>query len=270
MNIWVLKQDRHGHTRGTSPMENKHASESAGDKLGRRRSSHKKKSRHPRELVEAIPKEDHLARTCVERVDLRQELIRVKEGEADRHDWSMNTAPIGLVQRKCPYGAPLPQNDTGLMLRRRADRVAELRKQAPAEAGRKAEEAKAKQKRYPGLQPLDIPYDPTTLYNEHKARGEYLDSQIALQREKIIRAKSEATLRLEQSGGEVKAPPIHYDHLPPGTDITEAQAQFFPRSSETLKSIGSGKDSRFCRPMDQFYVHREMMFKQANAGFGKK
>lgn len=245
-------------------MQSKHASESVS---GRRRSS-RKKSRHPRELVEAIPKEDHLARTIVERVDLRQELKRVKDGEADKHYWNMNTAPIGIVQRKCPYGAPLPQSDAGLMLRRRADRVAELRREAAAEMGRNAEEAKAKQKKFPGLQPMDINYDPTTLFNEHKARGEYLDTQIALQRENMIRAKSEAALRLEQTGGEVKAPPIHYDHLPPGTDITEAQAQFFPRSNEILKSIGSGKDTRFCRPMDKFYVHREMMFKQAIAGMG--
>lgn len=249
-------------------MHHNHAAESASKKPGRHRSS-RKKSRHPRELVEAIPALEHLARTKVERVDLRQELDKVKIGEEDRHDWSMSTAPIGLVQRKCPYGAPLPQSQTGLMLRRRADRAAELRREAAMEATRQAEESKAKVKKYPGLQPLDIPYDPTTLFNEHKARGEYLDSQIALQRENLVRAKSEATLRLEQ-GVEFKAPPVHYDHLPPGTDITEAQSQFFPRSNETLKSIGSGKDIRFCRPMDQFYVHREMMFKQRVIGMGKK
>jgi len=243
-------------SRELSPKHHNHAAESASKKHGLHRSS-RKKSRHPRELVEAIPALDHLARTKVERLDLREELDRVTLAEKDRHDMSMSTAPVGMPERKCPFGAPLPQSQTGLMLRRRADKAAELRKEAAMEASRKAEEAKAKVKKYPGLQPQDIPYDPSTLFNEHKARAAYLDSQITLQQENLFRS----SLRLEQ-GVQFKDPPIRYDHLPPGPEITEAQSQFFPRSNDLLKSIGSGKDIRYCRPMDQFYKHREMMFKQ--------
>eukprot|EP00931_Biecheleriopsis_adriatica_P062377 TRINITY_DN37578_c0_g1_i1.p1 TRINITY_DN37578_c0_g1~~TRINITY_DN37578_c0_g1_i1.p1 ORF type:complete len:292 (+),score=62.28 TRINITY_DN37578_c0_g1_i1:81-878(+) len=219
--------------------------------------------RAPRELVEALPALEHLSRPRLERLDMQRELDAYQAAEDKRYSKSLVTAPLGMVERKCPYGAPLPDSTSGLMLRRRADRAALLRAQAAAE---EMEKKKAQEpKKRPGIQPIEIPYDPTTLHNEHEARGAYLDTQIVKQQE-YVRSRSEATLQ----NFEVKAPEFHFDHLPPGVEISEAQSQYFPRSTKIVKDIGCGKDPRFCRPWGDYEKHREMLFMQSAAMSGKK
>jgi len=217
-----------------------------------------------RQIVEALPGQEHLARSRLERISLREELDKVASAEEERHHHDLVFAPVPMVERKCPYGAPLPQNDSGLMLRRRADRAALIRSQNAAAAMEEEAKKKPKEKKWPGLLLLEIPNDPTLMPNEHEERKHWYANEIAKKESFIQQSRQEALMRLEQSV-EVKPPSFNWDHLPEGVDTSEQQAEFFPRSAKIMKSIGTGKDPRFCRPMDKFYMHREAEFRIKNA-----
>eukprot|EP00913_Durusdinium_trenchii_P033873 g31709.t1 len=59
-------------------------------------------------VVEALPPYD-LAKSKLVNFDLFGELRRAHADEARRHYACLTTPNVGLVERKCPYGAPLPK-----------------------------------------------------------------------------------------------------------------------------------------------------------------
>lgn len=199
-------------------------------------------------VVEALPPYD-LAKSKLVNFDLLGELRRAHADEARRHYASLTTPNVGLVERKCPYGAPLPQK---IRKTKSKTKMTQSLPELPC-----AEE-KPKPRRIPGVQLLEIPYDPTTLSNEHAERINALDSQIA-----------EKELSLEKSGRSLPrsfslTPSFDFDQLPKGQS-SEAKTQYFPRSTNIIKEIGCGKDPRYCRPWGPYEQHREAYWRQAIA-----
>ena len=217
-----------------------------------------------REVVEALPREYYLARSRMERFDVMEELRQMHSAEARRHNDSLTIPPLGLVERKCPYGAPLP-------VKKSRPKKANLQLQTALQASHSqpvlpsTENPQNAKKKYPGLILLEIPYDPTTFPNEHDERIRAIDGQIADKELSLERSDSEGALRMRQSFS-AKAPEFHFDHLPDGT-ISESTSQagdgrgtavrevfpeyslntrcpdqFFPRSHEIMTDIGCGKD----------------------------
>mmetsp|Transcript_2592 Transcript_2592/g.4425 ORF Transcript_2592/g.4425 Transcript_2592/m.4425 type:complete len:224 (-) Transcript_2592:43-714(-) len=210
----------------------------------------KARSHKKREVVEALPREYYLARSRMERFDITQELRRMHTAEARRHHDTLATAPLGLVERKCPYGAPLPKKPRP-------------KKAIQMQASQSQPILQEPTKKYPGLILMDLPFDPTTFPNEHSHRIQALDGKIAEKEHFLEKSDSEAALRMQRSFG-VHAPSFNYDHAPEGT-ISENTSQFFPRSHGIIQEIGCGKDPRFCRPWGPYEQHREAYWRQKMA-----
>ncbi|CAK9041675.1 Hypothetical protein (Fragment) [Durusdinium trenchii] len=187
-------------------------------------------------VVEALPPYD-LAKSKLVNFDLFGELRRAHADEARRHYACLTTPNVGLVERKCPYGAPLPKKTSKTKL---------MSKSLPQLPSLEPSAEVPKPKRIPGLQLLEIPYDPTTFPSEHAERINLLESQIA-----------EKELSLENPPlRKVNGPSFDFDHLPQGQS-SEARMQYFPRSTTIIRDIGCGKDPRFCRPWGPYEQHRE-------------
>ncbi|CAE8732547.1 unnamed protein product [Polarella glacialis] len=204
-----------------------------------------------REIVEAIPNLDHLARKHLGRLDLSTELQVIREEEEDRHRHSLVPAPKVSAARTGPLGPPPPADKRALRLRRLAHSYSEL---SPVKEDQAA--SPNKPKKWPGLLLMEIPKDPTKMPNEHSHRRDELDQKIAT----IHHSLSDPALR---PLSEMKAQTFNYDHASEGWGISEAQSQFFPRSNQKVKELGGGKDQGFAtRPYDDLYHHREAMIRQ--------
>eukprot|EP00434_Breviolum_minutum_P002967 symbB.v1.2.002606.t1/scaffold135.1/size305288/26 len=195
-------------------------------------------------VVEALPPYE-LAKSKLVNFDLLGELRRAHADEARRHYACLTTPNVGLVERKCPYGAPLPQKIRTKSTAKMSQSLPEL---PPPE--------KPKKRRIPGLQLLEIPGDPTTLPSEHAERINVLESQIA--EKELSLATGSLPRRI------LSTPTLDFDQLPKGQS-SEARIQYFPRSTNIIKEIGCGKDPRYCRPWGPYEQHREAYWRQAIA-----
>ena len=169
-----------------------------------------------REVVGALPREYYLARSRMERFNVAEELRQMRSAEARRHYDSLTIPPLGLVERKCPYGAPLP-------VKKSRPKKANLQAMPLSQSQPILPSAGEAKKRFPGLLLLDIPYDPTTLPNEHDDRIRAIDGQIAEKELFLEKSDSEAAQRMRQSFS-AKAPDFKFDHVPDGT-ISENASQ---------------------------------------------
>lgn len=214
-----------------------------------------------REICEPIPREAHLARSYLVRHtgDLLQELKEVKTREAARHRLQLRSAAPPLVERKSPLGAPPPSPPIRRL--RRHSSASRLEGLRPEKPGLTPPAAEAARPRRPGLLLMELPQDPTLLANEHADRSKAIEHAIARQEDFLAECKREAEAR-QRLGVEASAPAFNWDHQPQVPVVSESQAQFYPRSIEKVRDCGGGKDSRFCRPYDRFYQHREAMCRQ--------
>ena len=149
-----------------------------------------------------------------------EELRHMHSAEARRHYDSLTIPPLGLVERKCPYGAPLPTKKRPKKANSQAMQSSQSQPVLPS--------AEDPRKRYPGLVLLDIPYDPTTFPNEHDHRIRALDGQILEKEVFLEKSDSEAAQRMRQSFS-AKAPSFNFDHAPDGT-VSENASQAGLRS----------------------------------------
>ena len=108
--------------------------------------------------------------------------------EARRHFDGLTIPPVRLVERKCPYGAPLP-------VKRLRPKKAELQALHGSHSQPALPSTEDARKKYPGLVLMDIPYDPTTLPSEHDHRIQALDGQIAEKELFLEKCENEAEQR---------------------------------------------------------------------------
>ncbi|CAJ1403288.1 unnamed protein product [Effrenium voratum] len=212
------------------------------------------KGRSKREVVEALPPHDYLAKSKLFSFDLTGELQKVHAAEARRHLACLTTPPVGLVERKCPYGAPL---------KRKVRKVAVSQSQPVLLPLPEAEQPK----RVPGLVLMEIPKDPTSLPSEHAERISHLESKIAekeLQELQLQDRRPERLAKLAKLARSASGVDFGFDRLPEGL-ASEAKTQYFARSPEIVRDIGCGKDSRFCRPWGPYEQHREAYWRQTQA-----
>uniref|UniRef100_A0A7S4RJB2 Uncharacterized protein n=1 Tax=Alexandrium monilatum TaxID=311494 RepID=A0A7S4RJB2_9DINO len=206
----------------------------------------RKRNFNPR-VVEAIPKERHLAHHFTRGLDLREEFRNVYRGEEARIQAMLKPPPE--PEPRSIFVVPKLMEEP-----RRARSAASIpeKKAAPA-----AEDSPPR--RRPGMQrPFVAPQDPLGLPNPHIERRDAIDAEISEQEDRLARTRSESALKLKH-GFAVQAPTFNWDHQQPGIFLTENQISFFPRSVEKVKEFGCGKDSRYTRPYDETYLHREAL-----------
>lgn len=215
-----------------------------------------------RTFCEPIPRESHLATSSLNRVDVLNELQIARESEVDRHRSLLHSAPPKVPERSGgPWGAAnLKASSTPSRRSKARSSTQPLASRVQAEEQHR-QDTPARPRR--GRLELTITQDPCDLPNRFVARTEALSNAIEQNEAQLARSRSEFALR---TGGmaEVRGQRCIWDHRPPDLVLSEQQAQFFPRSLETLDTMGGGKDRKLCRPFDAFYIHREAFCKQKN------
>lgn len=191
------------------------------------------------------------------RMNLMGELQGIRDGEGARHQSALVSVEPPEPGHRNPYGAAT-QSTHRRAARSRASSVASMSR---ATTGKSAP-SEEQQIRRPGLLEFKMPQDPTEMPNPHVPRREAIDGLIFEQEQKLAESRSESALRLMQGGVEVKPTVFHWDRQHPGTELSDYQSEFFPRSIKVVRELGGGKNSDFCRPFDVTYLHREAMCRQ--------
>lgn len=220
-------------------------------------------SRRKRDIVEALPSQEHLARSRLERLDLWQEVRGVRGFEDERFRSSLTRAHPPSAAMQSPLGAPPP----GLSRRPTPGALSPPRTSAsrlPTAAGGAQGSEEAPKKR-PGILMMEIPQDPTTFPNEHIARHAAIGNAIEAQQHRLQASRSEsALLKLRGADADFTPPQFKWDRLPTANSlgISEQQSQYFPRSLDRNREIGNVKDPKSLRPYDDWYLYRETLWKQ--------
>mmetsp|Transcript_3122 Transcript_3122/g.7032 ORF Transcript_3122/g.7032 Transcript_3122/m.7032 type:complete len:247 (-) Transcript_3122:159-899(-) len=111
------------------------------------------------------------------------------------------------------------------------------------------------------IQKLGTMQDPRDLPNPRGARVTALTKAIADLQGSLQDAKADMHIRIA-SAAAAASPETVWDSLPPEAQTSEHRVQYYPRSLEKVKSLGTGKDPRWARPYDDSYKFREMMLMQ--------
>jgi len=215
-------------------------------------------------VVEEIFKShDHLARAQLERFDLVDALSKVRTDEHLSHKSTLRTkippAPNGL--RGKPFGA----NGKPKKRPKSAERSP---KEPPPPYSEPEPPPKAPPQRKPGFGRnfLELGHDPCDLPNPHIPRSRHMGTLIKRQEGVLAVAREFLAIRnaAQLSGIPDCLPPneFRFDQLPAETETSQQQASFFPRSIELVRHLGGGRDSRFLRPYDDVYRHREAWARQ--------
>eukprot|EP00927_Polykrikos_kofoidii_P074265 TRINITY_DN70250_c0_g1_i1.p1 TRINITY_DN70250_c0_g1~~TRINITY_DN70250_c0_g1_i1.p1 ORF type:complete len:246 (-),score=31.98 TRINITY_DN70250_c0_g1_i1:129-866(-) len=219
---------------------------------------------HRQKFVEAsISGEAHLARCTFERFDLSHALRRAKQDENTRHHATLQIREPTAATRSKPFGTAAPPR--GL---RRTRSAAELGANvSPPSSSRPPESpgppSAPPPRRRPGVgkAAMTLAQDPCNLPDLHGPRIKLIQALIDRQEETLIESRECLARRVaaESSGSALPPTTFDFDRQPPGEDLSEHQAQYFPRSAEMVKACGGGKDPRFGRPFDDVYAHREAL-----------
>jgi len=108
---------------------------------------------------------------------------------------------------------------------------------------------------------LGIMQDPQQFPNPRAARVENLSRAIAELEDSLVEARIDKHRRVLEKA-ELAAPPVVWDQIPTDLMLSEHRLQYYPRSLDKVRTIGTGRDPRWARPYDNSYKFREMMFMQ--------
>lgn len=221
----------------------------------------------------SIPLTGHMAKVYLERLNMLGSIREIRRDERSRSNTKIKAVirQLGLQkQRDQEIPGKLAETDEQAM-ERKTRRLAELRRLLAAE-----EEAEAKGLGAPSRPPpgrsrsfVNIP-DIGTHDPERVKRLEHLDRKIHSRHGALERAQSAAELRTAKLRAQTVFEPekpfeFLWDHLPQNAMLSEKENAFFPRSLKALKEIGTGKDPRFVREMDENYKYREAMLMMEKA-----
>lgn len=213
--------------------------------------------RQTREILEAIPKDVSLARLMLGRINVNEELHKLKAGEEERHYTDLHRKALTDPPARNPFGASLASRSAPKLSRSTSMPVSF---KAPPAADDSSSSSSVAGQRGGRFEDVTLcMQDPTSLPNMYGLRTDALDVEIAQRQEELQDYQASAKRRLAALACE---PPgrgqvFHWDRPPRVFGLSEAQAQLFPRSLSRTKECGGGRDKRYCRPHDVVYIHRE-------------
>jgi len=217
----------------------------------------------------SIPLTGHLAKVYLEKVDMMGSIREVRRDERVRSKSKLKAVitQLGLQKQmkieENPNVARALETDEEALQRKQL-RLDELKRLLKAEEEESGGKPIGRSRSLVEIPDIDTGPDPETT-----RRIGNLDRQIYSREGAFQRCQSEAALRTKKMRAQTvfqpeKATEFLWDHLPQNALLSEKDAAFFPRSLKTLKEIGTGKDPRFVREMDENYKYREAMLLMEN------
>lgn len=215
----------------------------------------------------SIPLTGHMAKMYLERVNMRASIREVRRDERQRSRKKLNAVVKGLGLQKERLAAENPAMvalTTEQEMEQRRQRLSELNALLADEE--EAARSPAGRSRG-GFTIPDLAKGPDP---ERERRLGHLDEKISSHEGQLRKSQSEAALRNAKLQGqtvfEVEKPfEFHWDHLPRNSLLSQNELAFFPRSMKSLREMGTGKDPRFVREMDENYKYREAMLMVAKS-----
>jgi len=204
-----------------------------------------------------IPLEDNLARIHLNKLDMFRELSKVTRHETSRHSEHLagkKIRPATPVKSGGPFGpAKLPE--------KRSRSMPVLVKAVETEKPKTPPVASGLSKAF--VLPSNNPCD---YHNEHASRGDAVKRAIQHQENLLAVARSQSAARRASGGFADVAPEVfRWDHVPIAFDLSENQAEMFPRSIQANRQCGGGKDPRYTKPWQDYERWREAMWFQSQS-----
>lgn len=213
--------------------------------------------------------EDNLARVHLDKLDMFREIAKVTRAETSCHTRGAycksskcpaNLRPKTPVKSGGPFGsAKLPE--------RRSRSVPVLLNVVEKTSPEKPKTPVATGLSRAFVLPSNNPQD---YYNSHEGRGNAVRRQIEHKEHLLAVAKSQSAARRASGVVDDVGPEVfRWDHVPIAFDLSENQAEMFPRSIEANRMCGGGKDPRYTRPWQDYERWREAVWLQTQST-GKK